>query len=236
MAKNNETTLYILHGWTKDITKWQPFLAELKKHGIKPVLLKIPGLTGSLKKPWYLNDYMVWFQKKVGDERNVYVLAHSFGGRVAVRFDVKNPNVIRKLILMDSAGIRPDNIKAILKRASFKALAKIGKSITKSTSARKMLYSLAREKDYYEADRVLAQTMHNIIEEDQRKELEFVKAHTLLIWGSNDKTTPISDGRMMNKQIMGSNLKIVDGAGHSPHYSHPEEVSRYIAEFLHHQT
>ncbi len=224
--------IYILHGWTKDITKWNPLIKELKSNGHQVKLLKIPGLTAKLDKPWNLSDYQAWFENEIKSERNINLIAHSFGGRVAIRFDVKNPNIIKKLILIDSAGVRPQDPATITKRFVFKTLAKIGKKITSSPTARSALYKLARESDYYQADKVLAQTMSNIVSQDQRDELQFVKAHTLIIWGSQDKTTPLSHGRLMNKTITGSTLKIIDEAGHSPHYAHPKEVANYIQKFL----
>jgi pimeloyl-ACP methyl ester carboxylesterase len=232
MAKANKTPTYVLHGWTKDTKKWDPLIKGLKKNGLKVKMLKIPGLTDHLDTPWDIENYIDWLDTQTEKEKQVNIIAHSFGGRVAIHYDVKRPNKIKKLILIDSAGIRPDNIPAVIKRASFKALAKIGKKITKHQKARKVLYSLTGERDYYKADKVLAKTMANIVEFDQRDELSFVKAHTLILWGSKDKTTPLSDGRLMNKTITGSSLSIIDGAGHSPQYSHSEIVKNHILDFL----
>lgn len=232
MAKKPSITTYILHGWTKDTLKWEPLTKSLKKAGLKIKMLKIPGLTDHLDSPWDIDNYIDWLDAQISKHTHVNIIAHSFGGRIAIHYDVKRPNKIKKLVLIDSAGIRPTNLPAIVKRASFKALAKIGKKITKHKQARKILYQLAGEDDYYQADKVLAKTMANIVDFDQRQELEFVKAHTLLIWGSKDKTTPLSDGRLMNKTITGSCLHIIDGAGHSPQYSHVEEVHKHIKEFL----
>jgi pimeloyl-ACP methyl ester carboxylesterase len=226
--------VYVLHGWSKSNDKWQFFLKDLAKLGIKAKLLNIPGLTAKLNKPWNLNDYVKWFEDEVGDNRNVTVIAHSFGGRIAIRFDVKNPNRLKKLVLIDSAGIRPLGIGARLKRGSFKALASIGKKITQSDQLRKLLYTVVRERDYYEADNVMRKTMANIVEDDQRKELEFVKADTLIIWGQKDKDTPLSDARMMNKQITGSRMVIVPKAGHAPQFSHHKQVAKHVSEFLSH--
>lgn len=230
--KKRVNTTYILHGWTQDLSKWQPFVRKLKKAGIPAVLLPIPGLSSKLDKPWILDDYVNWLNRQLGTARNVNIIAHSFGGRIAIRFDVKNPNIIKRLVLIDSSGIRPSSLPAVLKRVSFHAMAKIGKKITSHKKAREFLYRLAGESDYFKADQILAQTMANIVKIDQRTDLPFVKAPTLIIWGSQDKITPLSDGRLMNKNITGSTLKIINEAKHSPHYTHPTEVVPIISGFL----
>jgi len=230
----NRLPTFILPGWTKDPSKWRPLIKLLEDDGLNIRLLPLPGLSSPLSKPWRLDDYEQWLNQKLVKNDNFNLIAHSFGGRIAIRFDRKNPNRIKKLVLIDSAGIRPSSFGAKVKRVSFKAVAKIGKKITTNPSARELLYKLAGEADYYQADKFLAQTMANVIEEDQRSELSFVKAHTLIIWGDNDKTTPLSDGRIINKTITGSTLKIVDSAGHSPQYTHPEPVAKFITQFLKH--
>lgn len=231
MASQKITT-YILHGWTQDLSKWDPLVKTLKKSGHKIKLLPIPGLTAKLEKPWNLNDYYNWFLKEIGNQDHINLVGHSFGGRIAIRFVVKNPNLVKKLILIDSAGIRPASFSAVAKRLLFKTVAKVGKKVTASSHARKILYQIVGEKDYYQANKTLAQTMTNVVGEDQKSELQFIKAHTLIIWGSNDKITPIDDGRLMNKDITGSTLKIIDGAGHSPQYSHSDQVTGLITDFL----
>lgn len=231
MAKKEPKT-YILHGWAKNTTKWKPLIKYLKNQGVNPILLKIPGLTAPLKSVWTLDDYVTWLSKTIGNERKINLIAHSFGGRIALKFDVKYPNTINKLILIDSAGIRPSSFPAIIKRYSFLAVAKIGKKLTSSKKARKILYKFAREKDYLQADKALKQTMANVISQDQRNDLPFVKAHTLIIWGSQDNVTPLADGRLINKNITGSRLQIIDQAKHSPHFTHTKDVAKLIIDFL----
>ncbi len=230
----SKPTLYILHGWTKDVSKWPPLVKLLGKAGFTVKLLKIPGLTAPLDKVWGLNNYADWLAGQIKNDPSAILIAHSNGGRIAIRYETKNPDRVKKLILIDSAGIRPMSLAARVKRASFMTIAKIGKKITQNPGARSILYKLAKEQDYYQADKTLAQTMVNIINEDQRPEIGFVKAHTLILWGRQDSTTPLSDGRLINKEITGSTLKIIEDAGHAPQYTHPDIVADHILQFLKH--
>jgi len=224
--------VYILHGWTHDVEAWQPLTKILKKHHFQPIVLNIPGLSAPLDQTWNLDDYVAWFKTAIKGQQDLFIIAHSFGGRIALRFEVQNPNRVKKLILIDSSGIKPSSVAARLKRFSFRAAAKIGKKITQNRGARHLLYRLAREQDYLKTDGVLRHTMANIVQENQLSEIDFVKAHTLIIWGRGDKTTPLSNGRYFNKHITGSTLKIIDDARHSPQYTHPDLVASYICDFL----
>ena len=51
-----------------------------------------------------------------------------------------------------------------------------------------------------------------------------VRASTLLIWGSEDKDTPLSSGRVMAGLIPGSELVVLEGGGH---FAYAEQFSKF---------
>lgn len=217
--------VYILHGWTSETKKWEHFLKYLPGK-----LLKIPGLTQKITKPWTLDDYLDWLKKKL-DKRQV-LIGHSNGGRMAIAFAAKYPERVEKLILIDSAGIYHNELSTRFKRFVFKNLAKLGKKITKSETLKNLLYKLVREKDYHEATALQRRIMINLISEDLTPVLEKISVPTLLIWGEFDKTTPLSDGKLMHQKIKNSKLYVIKGARHSPQFTHPKEVVKEIYEYL----
>ena len=221
----------ILHGWTTSLNKWGPFLVSLRENGIHAKLLAIPGLTDKIKKPWNLDDYVDWIKKEIGTKK-VVLIGHSNGGRIALAFSNKFPKNIKQLILIDSAGIYHKKFFLQIKRLLFKGAAKIGKKLVKSDNLRNILYKLAGESDYKNADEVQRQTMVNLISVDLTNILEKINIPTLIIWGKEDSVTPLSDGIMMHKLIKGSKLKIIDSARHSPQFTRPEEVAKEILEYL----
>ena len=216
--------IIILHGWSTKVTKWDPFL---KATGGK--LLKIPGLTEKISKPWTLDNYVEWLNKKIG--RKATIIGHSNGGRIALAFVAKYPEKIEKLILIDSAGIYHKEFTIRLKRLIFKGVAKLGKKITKSNTMKNIIYRLAGESDYNSSDPTAKQTMINLISIDLTSILNKINTPTLIIWGKNDKTTPLSDGRLMHRKIKGSVLKIVD-ARHSPQFTNVREVTKIINDYI----
>lgn len=223
--------ILVLHGWATSIEKWGPFVKLLSEKGIKPIIPLVPGLTKKISQPWTLNDYVSWLKKMVGTKK-ITLLGHSNGGRIALAFARKYPQNLKKLILIDSAGIYHNELPIRVKRAIFKTLAKIGKKITPSNKLRDLLYKLTKESDYKNADKVQQQTMVNLISQDLTPILTKIKTPTLIIWGKDDKTTPLSDGKLMKQLIPDSQLKIIADSKHSPQFTHPKEVIRIINEYL----
>jgi pimeloyl-ACP methyl ester carboxylesterase len=223
----------ILHGSTKNADKWTPFLTELKKKGISAEMLKIPGLTTVLNKPWNLSDYTKWLKDIVDKEKNkVILIGHSNGGRIALSFVNSYPKKVEKLILIDSAGIYHNELPHRIKVFVFRIIAKIGKKITSSKTLEDLLYKLAREGDYRKSDPIVKQTMINLLNSNKNLNIHGITTPTLIIWGKDDKITPLSDGILMNNIIKNSKLAIIDEAKHSPMYTHIKEVAKIIYEYL----
>jgi pimeloyl-ACP methyl ester carboxylesterase len=55
---------------------------------------------------------------------------------------------------------------------------------------------------------------------------------TLIVVGSEDNFTPISDAELMHREIAGSQLAIIEGAGHMPNMERPSEFNTAFKQFL----
>ncbi|OGH37643.1 MAG: hypothetical protein A3B44_00015 [Candidatus Levybacteria bacterium RIFCSPLOWO2_01_FULL_38_21] len=228
--ENLKLKIFVLHGWTYSRQKWDPFLSFLKSEGLNPYLLSIPGLTDKIDRPWDIDDYANWLYKKFENEKDkIILIGHSNGGRIALAFACSYPEKISKLILIDSAGIYHNEFSLRIKRAIFKAAAKIGKRLIDSKKAKDLLYFLAREKDYKNASPNVKKTMLNLLKSDKNLALGNIKAPTIIIWGRGDRITSLSDGKMLNQKIRNSKLFIIDNSSHSPQFTHPKEVVNIIA-------
>ena len=237
-----------LHGWIKDCKKYLPlykyFLEEQKYCVFIP---DMPGF-GKSDEPesvWDLNDYVELvdgFIEKVRQENSIplvnetIIIGHSFGGRVAIKYAVKYPEKVSKLILTGAAGIKH---RLTIKQKILFIIAKVGKILFSlpgisrlQKSAQKILYRVANVKDYYQASPKMKDIMKNVLEEDLTSYLEKIKPATLLVWGKLDKTTLLSDGKTMNQKIKNSKLIIIDDANHSLPYQKPKEFTKSIFEFL----
>jgi len=245
---NGKFSIVLLHGWGIDSKKYLPLYESfLKNKNYSVFIPDMPGFgkSGEPKEDWSLDNYVdvvnefvekIFQQNLSLSSSNLIIIGHSFGGRIAIKYVVKYPEKVCKLILTGAAGIK-HNLTA--KQKIFFILAKIGKILFSlpvisylQKSAQKFLYRAARVKDYHHASPRMKKVMKNILAEDLTLYLEKVNLATLLVWGKLDRTTPLSDGKIMNQKIKNSKLVIVEDANHSLPYQKPEEFIKIIFEFL----
>ncbi|MFZ5438069.1 MAG: alpha/beta fold hydrolase [Patescibacteria group bacterium] len=228
------TKVVLLHGWTPDtavIERWQPLKKLFEKNNYQVYLWKIPGLTTNPNKTFTLEEYQVWLKTKIKPLKKVVLVGHSFGGQLATIFTEQNPELVEKLILINSAGIRDFTWQKILKRNMLKFLAKIGFIFKKINFFRKIIYKLIREKDYLEANHFQRVTINNALSFSVKPLLTNIKTPTLILWGENDQTTPLYLGKVFKNNLPHNDF-IELPTRHSPVYTHPQLVFNHINQFI----
>ena len=128
------------------------------------------------------------------------------------------------------------NIKNVIKKNVFKIITRVGKKITTQTSLKTLIYKLTGEQDYNKADPILKETMLNLISQDLEPIFSKIKVPTLIIWGRDDKATPLSDGKRIYNLISDSKFEVIENAKHSPQFTRPKDVAKIILNFLNHVT
>lgn len=228
--------IVVLHGWGSKIERWFPLKTELEKAGFEVFLPHLPGFGQAEPpdQPWGVSDYAQWVKEQLPE--NYFLLGHSFGGRVAIKLVSQNPEGLKGLILINSAGIKTKNA---FRRFVFLLLAKTGKlffiippfSFFKNF-AQRILYKLAGEKDYYRAKGVMKETFKKVVGEDLKADLKKIKVPTLVLWGEKDTFTSLADGRLMNQLIPNSSLSVFPNIGHDLPFKFPEKVAWSIINFV----
>ncbi len=166
---------------------------------------------------------------------NPILIAHSFGGRIATLISGYYKDEINKLILIDIAGIKPKkNIFKLIKTYTYKLLKKLSVLIPKRKRNLylKRLFRHFASTDYKELDNSMYQTFKNVVNEDLKFTYKAIKQEALLIWGENDKSTPLKDGIYMRKNISNSSLIIYPNSGHFSYLDYPILTNKIIDEFL----
>lgn len=239
--------LLILHGWESCSEKWKEVQDELCSE-FDVIIPDLPGF-GESESPsgsWTVEDYLEFVRKFVQqlDLDSFYLVGHSFGGSLSVKVTVTHPELVRKVVLIDSAGIKP---KPTFKAKMMKCLAEKGKLMFKGPlskfegKARSAFYKLLRNTDYGKADEVMKETMNNVFDYYSKldsgsgeflSDLKKLKKETLLVWGEQDKIIPLSYGERFKKEIDNSELKVIPQVGHSPHLKSPSKTASIISEFF----
>ncbi len=232
--------ILVLHGWGGASDSWLKVQKIISEQGYKVICPDFPGFgkTPPPPDPWDIGDYanlILNFTQKLGLDR-FFLLGHSFGGRISIKFATQYPEKIKKLILCDSAGIKP---KLSPKTHMIFWLARIGnaiftpKRLTRfKDSARNLFYLFLRNKDYVKANGVMRETIKKIFNEDLLPDLSKIKVKTLIVWGEIDKMVPLKYGYIFKENIKDSELKVLPDVGHSPHLEAPEGLSKIIMGFF----
>jgi pimeloyl-ACP methyl ester carboxylesterase len=63
--------------------------------------------------------------------------------------------------------------------------------------------------------------------------LREITVPTLIVVGSEDAFTPVSDAELMHRGIPGSQLLVMEGVGHMPNMERPAEFNSALLRFLH---
>ena len=233
-----QDTIVILHGWGSSKEKWLVVKETLDSKGIKVIVPDLPGFKKEtvLPRVWDLDDYEGWFKKfSTKFDEPFFLLGHSFGGRIAIKYAAQNPEKLKGLILVSSAGIIP---KRKFARNVVSKTAKLGKVfsfIPFYKLFRKGFYKyILRRTDYIQAEKLpyLKETFKNIIKEDLRKYFSKIQTQCLIVWGDKDDMTPLSHGRLMAQEIPNSELKILRDIGHFPYTQSPKLLYEKIIKFI----
>ncbi len=141
-----------------------------------------------------------------------------------------HPEIINKLVLVDSAGFAMNDSKK-----SFMSVgAKIAKPFFKPKfmhGLRKKIYQKIGAEDYL-ATPELQKTFINVVNEDLSVDMAKIKCPTLIINGENDKDTPIAFGDLMQSIIPNSNFVILPNAGHFSFLDKPVLFTQEVDNFI----
>lgn len=228
----------LLHGWGKPVTLKRHLepLALALSNDYHVTALEFPahGQTGNPSGAWGVPEFAAWV--KAAMERlslcNVTVIAHSFGGRVALWLAAKEPQLIRRLVLAGAAGLNRDKTpkeeadalryKKLQDRLSkLKSLPLLGKGVE---TMQRTLRDKRSSQDYLDADEDVKPSFVKIVGLNLRSILGEVRQPALLVWGDLDDATPLWMGQVMEKEMKDAALIVFEGRGH---FAYLEELGRF---------
>jgi pimeloyl-ACP methyl ester carboxylesterase len=227
----------LLHGWG-DSAKGLAGLQKELSDGYQVLSLDLPGF-GATQMPegvWDLDDYSRFIASaldKLELSQPYVVIGHSNGGALAIRAVSMQLLQPRKIILLAAAGVRTNSQ---FKRLFLKIIAKTGNIATiwmperYRQGLRKSLYGAAGS-DMLVAPH-MQDTFKRTVRQDVQGDAAAIDVPALLIYAADDKAIPLADGRQYHSLIKGSQLEIIQHAGHFVYVDQPEKVTKLIEDFL----
>lgn len=227
MTTGRGKPLLLLHGWGTSLDTFAAMAEDLKRQ-FSVTAFDFPGHGDSDMPPatWAVDDF-VGLTRDVLAELGIAhtsVLGHSFGGRVAIKLAAAHPEVVDRLVLVDSAGVPPpQTLTRRAKRLASRFANATGRLGRPGQAVRSAIVRRIASTDYLTAG-PLRGTFLAVIREDLRPVLPDIKAPTLLIWGESDVDTTLADARSMEKLIPGARLLVLKNAGH---FSYLDQYGRF---------
>lgn len=234
--------ILILHGWSNEMSgkRYQAIQSFLEKKGFTVLAPDLPGFgTNSVQKETLeFEDYVRFVHDYIKELniKKVILLGHSFGGRIAIRFSARYPNLVEKLIITGASGI-PHPLSSLRKKIVY-VLTKILRPLffippfsLLYSFFRKLVYYSIGEMDYYKAG-ALRKTFKKVHKVSIFESLSKITAPTLIVWAENDIITPLADGQLMHNTIKNSQFVVVKNATHKLPYENPKEFVQAIDSLL----
>lgn len=244
--------LVMIHGLSSNLLVWNDWAERLgKDHRIVRLDLPGHGLTGPDPARRYRWPEMADLVSRVLGELDVdraTVIGNSMGGAVAWQLAARHPERVERLVLMAPVGYpiqgRPPLIFRLLSNPV------IGRTALRFTyesafmdRARGVYGDPARfdeaagRRDYVmllrEGNRdALVDMLRAGPVPDPRPVMATITAPTLLIWGSADPIVPPTQASRFLRDIRGSRLETIEGAGHVPMAELPEQSEAALRQFL----
>jgi pimeloyl-ACP methyl ester carboxylesterase len=234
--------LLVLHG-VEGHEGWLPFHDALSTHAT----VYAPAHPGFAQTPcpaWletipHQAIFYHWFLQQAG-LGPVDVVGIGIGGWIAAQMAVMCPHQLRHLVLVDAAGIRPQQGEAldifilpwqqVIDRAFYDPL---------HCPEYQRLYGGEFQEfgGPREPGRVMSMRMcfrPFMYDAALPGMLGKVCTPTLIVWGANDEIMPVECGQLYQQAIPGATLRLLDKCGHWPQFERPHELAGMIREFIAH--
>lgn len=231
----------LLHGWGARADLYRTVINPLISD-YRVIAPDMPGFgkTTEPSFPYSIEDYAGFVSLllcKLGVTK-AHLIGHSHGGRTVLEL-ATSENCgfeIGKIVLLDSAGIPVK--KKLSKRIRIKTYKFLKNVVSFSLVKRIFPDALDRLKkifgsaDYAAASEIMRQSMVKVLPCDYTEKLSLIKNSTLLIWGENDKDTPISCAKVLENGISDCGLVTVPNAGHFSFAEAPALTANVLKSFF----
>ncbi|MEG3768830.1 alpha/beta hydrolase [Alteromonas sp. 14N.309.X.WAT.G.H12] len=244
LSSGSGQPLILLHGGGAGAITWYPSIAAFSKD-FRVIAPDIVGY-GESDKPnaaydkayfcKWLKDFLLAL-----DIPKAHIVGLSQGGAIALQFVLDNPQMVEKLVLVDSGGlgVKPSfaSLFSMILMNSFPS------SLTDRFFSRYILFNPKnRDPNHarYSIDVLKRTGGQNAFKQGQgsavskipKASLRKIQNRTLVIWGQNDRFFPIEYGEISAAKIPNAEFLRIKDAGHLPLMDQTHTFNKSVLDFL----
>jgi pimeloyl-ACP methyl ester carboxylesterase len=216
--------LIFIHGLAGSFSWWQRNIDVCQAH-FQAYSVDLIGFGGSRHLGRFDLERSISLLLAWMDERGIaraHIVGHSMGGLIAARLAAEAPDRVDKLVLVDAAFLGFD--RGLLRRG-------IGLVGAIRQGPHDFLPVLARDSLRADPLSLIAATWQ-LFQSDWSHLLPAIAASTLIIWGEQDRITPLKIGEAIHLAIPDSHLVVIEHAGHNPMWDQPDNFNQKLLCFL----
>lgn len=239
------TPILLIHGFDSSLLEFRrllPILAaqqstyavDLLGFGFTQRNLNIP------LNPENIKTHLYYFWKTI-IKQPVILVGASMGGAAAIDFTLTYPDAVKKLVLVDSAGLAK---QPAIGKFMFPPLDIFATEFLRNPKIRQSISRAAYfNKNFANLDAQACAALHLKCLDWNKSLIAFTKSGgygsfatriseiqqpTLIVWGKQDKILGTKDAAKFNRAIANSKLVWIDNCGHVPHLEQPDATAREI--------
>ncbi|ETX05635.1 alpha/beta fold hydrolase [Candidatus Entotheonella palauensis] len=233
--------LLLLHG-TEGSQGWRRYAQALAEH-FTVYLPSHPGFDGSERPGWLktmpdLVCFYTWWMEQQGLE-GARAIGFSLGGWLAAEIAATTRHAFSKLMLVDAAGIRPQEGEItdifILSPAQITELSfhDPAQAPEYDDLYGRELSAEEREQAVQNREMAVRLTWKPYMHDPRLPYLlARVNMPVRIVWGRQDQLIPVECGELYQQAIPGAELIVIDNCGHVPQLEKPDAFVSAAMEFL----
>lgn len=221
-------TVVFIHGWGSDHRVWSQQVSACR---FATLTMDLPGFGRSAipTRSLTVDDYADVVASVIEENQleDVILVGHSFGGQITTALAAQQPEWLSGVVLVGSASLRETEPPF---------LSKVGEKLSPLFNLpllrklRPLVYKMIGADVPPEND-AMRETMRKILRDDQRHLLSEITVPVQLIWGSQDKSTPLTEGELIAQKIPNSALTVLNG-GHYIFLDQPTAFNDVLMSFV----
>ncbi len=235
----------LLHPVGLDLTYWGAQVEALcDDHDVIACDLPGHGRTPGSPEDWTLDNaasFIPMLLESVGAE-GAHVVGLSVGGMIAQATAIMRPDVVRSLVLIDTAASFTDDARDGMRKRALAARDEGMAAVLQSTIERWFTSNtISRRPDLVDrvertllADdpRIHGALWDMIRRIDLVSQLHRIACRTLILVGEHDPSSPVTAACELHEHIVDSGLHIIEDAAHLAPLEQPLAVNTYLRTFL----